>query len=259
MSTLSHSNGKYLYSSESLLDNDDWGYLFSYGFHQPGHYEENEKNDFRTMSKEIDEKNKSYQASEQEIDANIEGLLNIKKDAFLKMKREKRESWERKIAQFCSQMKFSSESYYARKAATFFEIVVLCSDSDRNVADLFGNAKLTNPIMEEIAFASSIFPTLPGTNPENWPESLPELYKRVSELKPLTLWEEPFDETYQFQENCYKFIETMAEKYQKNPEKSAEIKENLRLALLTILTICLNSGSYERIVFFRSKSLKIKR
>jgi hypothetical protein len=97
--------------------------------------------------------------------------------------------------------------------------------------------------MEEIALSSWIFPTLPATNPTvNWPLSLHDLYLRVRDLKHITLWKEPFDESFIFQDAANLFIE-------KSLKSSEEAKaNNLEEALITTLSIALNSGSYERIV-----------
>lgn len=97
--------------------------------------------------------------------------------------------------------------------------------------------------MEEIALQSWIFPTLPATNPAvNWPLSLHDLYLRVRDLKQLTLWKEPFDESFSFQDAANQFID--------NSLKSSEDAKthNLEEALVTLLNITLNSGSYERTV-----------
>ena len=141
-------------------------------------------------------------------------------------------------------MRQSMEAYYDRKMGTFLEIV-LSADRDRNPAMMLGRTSGSSLLMEEIALAPKIFQTLPATNPTlNWPTALPGLYKRVNELRPLALWAEPFDESFTFQDSAYKFIEQAAEQVKQSPEKA----EAFRLAYVTLLSMVLNSGSYDRIV-----------
>ncbi len=142
------------------------------------------------------------------------------------------------------------EAYYDRKMATFLEIVI-SADMDRNPGMMLGRSSAVTPLMEEIALAPKIFQTLPGTNPAaNWPEALEDLHKRVGELRPLALWAEPFDESYDFQQGAYRFIDRAAQQLaEKDPGKVAQAKESIRLAVLTLLSVDLNSGSYDRIVF----------
>ncbi len=143
------------------------------------------------------------------------------------------------MADFCIKTHEASRAYYDRQATTFREIV-LSGETDRNPVTLLGRTNIFTGEMEDIAFGSWVFPTLPGTNPStSWPLSLPELKDRLSALKPLALWSEPFDEQYRFQEAAYHFI-TNAE--------SKTGSEAVRLALLTTLKMTLNSGSHERIV-----------
>ena len=244
MAKLTQSKDPLLYSIDSLIEDDDWGYMFSYSFQSPEKDDESENKGFDTLHKEMQKIRKS--AADNDISESFEGILDIKRELFLKLRREGHEGWERKVAQFCAQMKQSAEGYYDRKAATFFEIA-LSSDMDRNPGSLLGKTNGTTPLLEEIAFKPWIFPTLPGTNPAlNWPDSLPELYRRVNELKPLSLWSEPFDESYSFQDAVYAFIQQAAEK----AKSDAAAKEHAKLAFLTALKVAMNSGSYDRMVYF---------
>jgi hypothetical protein len=137
----------------------------------------------------------------------------------------------------------STESFYSRKAASFLEII-LSSDIGRDPSLLIGKTNGTSPAVEEAVLIPWMFPTFPGTNPQtSWPERLPEFNKRLSELKPLALWTEPFDESFGFQEAAYEFLERISNESQKDITQA-------QLAFLTLLNVTLYSASYDRIVLF---------
>jgi len=150
----------------------------------------------------------------------------------------------------------SVQRFYYRRALTFREIL-LSASLDRNPMILLENSinsRNYDLCMEEIALGTWIFPTLPGNNPATgWPESLDKFYSRLKSLRPLSLWAEPFDENYQFQQNAYDFITNLLvsskDKYEQN-------RENLKLALLSVFGITLNSGSFDRMLNFISFLLK---
>ncbi len=187
-------------------------------------------------------------------------MIEVKKESFKKAKKSSYENWEKKISQLCISMHQSVEKYYYRRALTYRELL-LSSQLDRNPTVLFGDCRQCNNIMEEIAMNSWIFPSLPGTNPDtNWPFTLNELYTKVSHLRPLALWCEPFDENYNFQEAAYKFFKGTLERFgglssaqsgsvkAQDQERIKELKGDAKLALLNIFGITVNSGSYERMV-----------
>ena len=103
--------------------------------------------------------------------------------------------------------------------------------------------------MEDISLKSWVFPTLPGTNPLlNWPAALPELNKRLKELKPLELWGEPFDEAYTFQTGAYQYIQQTLKTLKGASSNLKQTTDDLCLALTTTLLLTLKSGSYDRLV-----------
>ncbi len=181
-------------------------------------------------------------------------MIELKKESFRKAKKSSYENWEKKISQFCISMHQSVQRYYYRKALTFREIL-LSSSLDRDPMYLLGSNKSSDPSMEEIALGSWVFPTLPGTNPNTkWPLDLPKFHERVMALKPLTLWAEPFDESLNFQDAAYQFVTKQLEllRTEANPDKQTQIREGLRMALMSTLQVMLNSGSYDRMVFSRA-------
>ncbi len=52
MAKLIHNKDPFMYSLNSLLEDDDWGYLFSYSFQAPGNDEEADDKDFPEIKKE---------------------------------------------------------------------------------------------------------------------------------------------------------------------------------------------------------------
>ena len=137
----------------------------------------------------------------------------------------------------------SVQRFYSRKAITFREIL-LSSSMDREPMILLepGNEKVYDQCMKDLAFENWIFTTLPANNPSaNWPLSLPEFYGRFQNLRPLALWAEPFDESYNFQEAAYNYLI-------KSIESQTPNKDSIKLGLLSLLDVTLGSGSYERIV-----------
>jgi hypothetical protein len=175
-------------------------------------------------------------------------VIELKRESFHKAKKSSYENWEKKISQFCISMHRSLEHFYSRKALVCREIMRSCEE-DRNPLLLQDECKPFHKSMEEAALASWVFPTLPGTNPtEQWPFSLPDLSARLRDLKPLTLWMEPFDDSYAFQEAGYQYLRRASANIRAHPEKASQMKDEMRLGLLSLLSIALNSGSYDRMV-----------
>ena len=54
MAKLIHNRDHFVYSLENLLDDNDWGYMFSYSFQQPGQDEEANEKEFPQIKKERD-------------------------------------------------------------------------------------------------------------------------------------------------------------------------------------------------------------
>jgi len=236
MAGLAQDKNHLFYPIETLLHDDNWGYLLSYAFQAP----EKEELSFDS-SNEADKRFEDGKSTTADSVEMLDNLLDIKGDVLLKLKRENHEKWERRVIELCAQMKKSIESFYSRKAASFLEII-LSSDLGRDPSLLIGETNGTSPIVEEAVLVPWMFPTFPGTNPQvNWPERLPELSKRLNELKPLALWIEPFDESFEFQGAAYEFLERVFNEPQKDISQ---------LALLTLLNVTLYSGSYDRIVLF---------
>ena len=233
MAKVAQFNEPMLYSVDNLLDNEDWGYLYSYSF-------QNLK-----RNPKMDEAPKEVKT---ESESSLESILDLKRESYLALTNAKREKWEIGSKKFCTKLGISAENYEERRAATFFELV-LSADTDRTPSLYLGKTHIANHIMEKIAQNSWVFPTLPGINPDrNWPEKLAELYDRICKLNPLSLWAEPFDESLEFQYAGYKLLERMADQAINNTDEAAQVKQWSNLAFLVLFTIILKSGSYDRIV-----------
>jgi len=232
MSKLGQVRDPLLYPIEGLIDDEDWGYIYSYSFQVPKK---------RGKKKEKDQKSSK---------ASFERLIDLKRENYFAAQRKRFECWQKQAKQFCTRLVKLTEDFDTRRANTFFELVLSIS-IDRDPTLLLGKTNEINSVMEEIAHSSWIFPTLPGTNlTGNWIEKLPELYQRITKLKPLSLWLEPFDESFTFQKSLYQLLETLDGQATKFPDKLLLIRESARHAFSALVAITLNSGSYDRIVLF---------
>lgn len=236
MTKLAQVRDPLLYSVESLLDDEDWGYIFSYSFQVPRRDE-----NARKKNTEKDKK-----ASE----GGFENLLDLKREAYLALQHKRFDRWQRQAKHFCSKQGRLASDFDERRTSTFFEIVASGS-LDRDPALLLGRTQESSPSIEEAAHCSWLFPTLPGTGLSgNWAEKLSELRTRIAGLKPLTLWLEPFDESFVFQRSLYELLEELAGRTAKVPDKCVEAKASAKCVFLVLLAVALNSGSHDRIVPF---------
>lgn len=246
MARLAQDKDHLLYPIETLLDNDNWAYLLSYSFQAPERSGEPNFIDSQDGDRGL-ENGKSAAADSVEV---LDSLLDIRRDVLLNLKRANREKWERRVTELCAQMWQSTELFYSRKAASFLEIV-LSSDMGRDPSLLVGRSNETLATVDEAVLVPWVFPTLPGTSPHiAWPDRLPELCRRLGELRPLALWTEPFDDAFEFQDAVCSFILQISDHAQKD---TGELKEQMQLALLVLLNVTLSSGSYDRVVCFSTR------
>jgi hypothetical protein len=237
MSKLGQIKDPLLYPTEGLVDEEDWEYMYSYSFQAPKKQEKKEEKD----------RNSS--------EGRFEGLLDMNRENYSAAQRKRLECWQREAKEFCTRLGELAEDFDTRRASTFFEII-LSTSMDRDPALLLGKTGEMNSVMEEIAYSPWMFPMLPGTNlTGNWVEKLPELYKRIINLKPLTLWHEPFDESFAFQQSLYQLLERLAGQALKFPDKLLSVREPAKHAFLVLIAITLNSGSYDRIVLLPLNSI----
>ena len=171
----------------------------------------------------------------------------------MRAKKSSYETWEKKVADITRTILHSMESYYLRKSLVLNEILLsrLTIREQRN--PLVDIRTCTNRVMEDIVLSSWVFPTIPGTASQNWPEGLEELTERLATLPLPKLWCEPFDLEGVMRDNGERWIRDAIVEWTEGfkrggNDKLIDIEQNIGRAILALFQIDILSADYDRIV-----------
>ena len=188
----------FYYSEKNAAEDPDWAFLSSYKLNTSLRQQE-------PQSKE--------EPQTAPLDKYL-SLVEFDPAAFKAIKQHSVSAWKTKANRMAQSVRAELAGYYGRVASTYYKIL---TDAAYAKFQPLPRAEIKEfpEGLRDLSTRPFVFDTLPGSEPStSWPYSLPELVIRLKTMHPASLWLEPFDLDYSFQEKAIHFLMTTQDEQQ---------------------------------------------